>query len=684
MTIEVELPDGRILEFPAGTPRSVMDREIQGLLSRNTKAVPVGPADEGLQAAKNTLAITGAGATKGGREAANPLSLLSTLARGGQFALPGYQEAARAVGAQPQDIADWAQRNAATADPLQAHKIANPELYKAYTGATGDTIGDSPEMTAEKRGAEMTPTRKGFAAAAEIGAGMLPYLATGPVGAGLKLAGASAALGGVGQVLGGGTGKTIGAMLPMLAGPGIAATRAGWQTGKNIAAPFHERGLQSMADKAILEASGTTPQGLAASFRPPAIQGQPATLGQRTGNRGLLDAEYALHGKGPLVEDSYRATARMAGEEMGALAGKGEREASEALRKALTSTYQREKAMVTPDIERVKQGLKSVEAKGPVLSNHIDGYTANLSQARQKWLADAGLGDLRGLAKGERVALNEVDDVLAAMKAKVRDMPAGSPEKLEVGKFVAHMQEGMEKVVPGMGPAYRQYAQFKGDFDSNKLIGKLFARNTDRTFKIPASEIGDAVRKMPAEAIERAAKLSPGVKQAMRDWVAAAWREKSVTANAAARADDAPSFAKALQFRQENDVLFRAAFSKDDLARADKIVEALRGPTLAEYGQRRFGSPTYNKFVKGTLIEGLVGRVLGNIPGGGMVNQALGSFVYTKPIAELEKKITEALLNPQSTIARLLTTKASPGNVRLLNHYWGATPALAAPRLSAE
>ena len=32
MTIEAELPDGRILEFPDGTDHSVIDKTVQGLL----------------------------------------------------------------------------------------------------------------------------------------------------------------------------------------------------------------------------------------------------------------------------------------------------------------------------------------------------------------------------------------------------------------------------------------------------------------------------------------------------------------------------------------------------------------------------------------------------------------------------------------------------------------------------
>lgn len=615
----------------------------------------------------NTAAIAAAGAAKGLRSGLDPRG----PAMLGMRLFPPLQSALEMVGA------DKAVADLKAADPINYVRqmpgvgrfMPSPELAETYS---------DQNKTAKALGAEMTPVRKMLSTGAEIFGSAVPMMVN-PAMAGYAAAGALT--GALGEQLGAHVegvgpeaGKIAGSMLPALVSPGIALARRGAGLAKDMTAPFTDKGLQGMADRAVLEASGQTPQQLAASLKPPALASQPATLGQRTANRGLLDAEYALHGKTPLIEDSYRTTARLAGDEMKALAGTTERSGSEALRGALSSVYQKEKAMVTPAIDRVKEGLKSINAKGDALANYVDSYAGNLSQARRKWLADAGLGDLKKLAESKSVALNEIDDVLAGMKAAVRDMPAGTPQKLEVGKFVSHMQQGMEKIVPDMGPAYRQYAQFKADFDSNKLIGKLFARNTDRTFKIPASEIGDTLRRMPAEAIERAASTSPGVKRAMRDYIAAAWQESSTTANAATRASGAPSFASALKFRQDNDAIFRAAFSKDDLARADKIMKALEAPTLPEFGQRRFGSPTYNKFQKATLIEGIVGKWLGNIPGGGMINQALGNFVFSKPIAQLEQKIAEALLSPDQTVARLLTMKATPANVRLFSSYLSPRP----------
>lgn len=648
---EVELPNGAVVEVPSNIPKELASRQIMA------KFPELFPKKEDNELG-NTAAITGAGIAKGLRGSLDPRG----LAQAGLGIFPPFKMMAQAVGA------DKAVAGLKAADPINYARgipgagqfIPSPDLAETYS---------SPEKTAAAVGAEMTPLRRGLAGAGEIAGAMIPGIGLGPIGPMLKFGAASAALGGIGAATGSETAKTIGALSPLIFSPVAGLARTGKNVARDAAAPFTESGLQGMADRALLEASKQTPQQLAASLKPNPLPGVPASLGQRTGNRGLLDAEYALHAKSPLIEDSYRTTARLAGDEMGALAGTSERAGSEALRKALSSTYQKEKAMVVPDIDRVKEGLKSINAKGDALANYVDSYTAGLSQARQKWLLDAGLGDLKKLSESKAVALNEVDDVLAQMKAAVRDMPAGTPQKLEVGKFVSHMQQGMEGIVPNMGPAYRQYAQFKADFDSNKLIGKLFARNTDRTFKIPASEIGDTLRRMPAEAIERAASTSPQIKKAMRDYIAAAWQEASTTANAATRASNSPSFPAALKFRQDNDAIFRAVFSKEDLARADKILNALEGPTLPEFGQRRFGSPTYNKATSGSLLGGLVGRMLGKIPGGGMLNQALGNLVFSKTGAQLEQKIAEALLNPDSTVARLLTMKATPQSANLLSRY---------------
>lgn len=665
MKLKITGPDGQtyIVEAPDNIdPASAAEKFGQDM----------GWGKSRLQDIGDTAVITAAGASKGAKEAVNPLKLFGGLASLGATGPGMAPQAMEALGTSPQKLAAWAERNAPAIDPAKAYELGNPNVAKGYESLTGARISDDPEVAAGKRQAEMTPLRKGLAAAAEIAGGSIPFVAAGPVGPALKFAGASAALGGLGEMAAGAPGRTIGMMAPLLGAPIAGAVRLARQSGGRIAAPFTEKGLQELADKAILEASGTTAQKLAAAMKEPALAGQPATLGQRAVNRGLLDAEYTLHSKVPALEDSYRATSRLAGDQMATMAGKTERQGAEGLRKALTGTYQREKALVTPDIDRVKESLKTISAKGDALKGHIKAYTEDLSQARQKWLNDAGLSDIQALTKAKTVPLNEIDDFLAAMKTKVRDMPAGSPEKLEVGKFVSHMQGGMEKIVPDMGAAYSQYRQFKSEFDSNKLIGKLFARNTDRTFKIPPSEIGDALRKMPAEAIERVAKTSPEIKKAGRDWLLAAWREKSVTANQTTRTADAPNLAAALKFRQDNEAAFNAFMTAGERAQADKIIEALKGPTLAEHGQRRFGSPTMDKFAKGTLLSGAMDRVINRIPVAGMINKMAGGAVYGKTPEQLNQKVVEALLNPDQTIARLLAAEAKKPNPRKLGRLLGA------------
>lgn len=643
MKLEIKGPDGKTVEVdaPDGADPVAVARQVSDKMGWNKSA----EKNEEL----NTARIAGTAVAQGLGDTADAMYRFGTpmgMANTGQ------------------DVANWILRETGLKKdagrlPGQSGTRVSPTYLAEKAGIPLD-----PAAEAKRLGAEMTPTRKMLAQALRAGTGAASF------GAGTGFSALSALGAGVGEGIGGDTGAIIGSLAAPVALPAAArsigaGTRAAGNVARDTTAPFTERGLQGMADRAIVEASGTTPQALAAALKenPMAV---PASLGQRTGNRGLLDAEYALHGKVPDFEDAYRATSRIAGEEMGTLAASTERGGSEGLRKALTNTYRKEKAMVTPDIESVKQSLKTIEAKGTALGDYVNKYTAPLSQARQQWLRDAGLGDLKALANGEKVALNEIDDVLAGMKAKVREMPAGSPEKREVGLFVQHMQDGMQKIVPGMGPAYRQYAQFKADFDGNKLIGRLFQRHANGTFKIPPSEIGDAIRKMPAEALELAASTSPEIKRAGKEWLASAWREYSATRNAATRADGTPNFAGAIKFRQENDAAFRAFMDKADLKRSDQIVKALEGPTLPDYGQRRFGSPTYNKFQKTTLLEGVMGRVLGHIPGGAMLNNALGSAAYSKAIQKLDKKIAEALLNPESTIARLLTMPNTPTNGKKL------------------
>ena len=541
--------------------------------------------------------------------------------------------------------------------------------------AVGIEPAKTSQEAADRLGVENTPLRGILGDVAKT----TGEVASLPVGGGIRgLAGnlVTGAAMGTGEVADKGLGVSEGVGLPpgflgsLAMGFAPAVVTGAVKQAANIAAPVVNR--QGLADRAIFEAMGNKPL---TSLPANPLPGAPLTLGERTGNVGANRLQIALRGDpkvqaaGMDFEASARATGAKAADEMGALAGaKTERQASEALRKEMTSTYQSEKAMVTPDIEKVKASLPKIATPATRLDNHIGRYVDTLTAERQAWLRDAGLGRLEQVAaQPGRVRLNEVDDILSTMKGKAREMPAGDARRVEIERFIGHMQKGMEAVVPGMKPAYKQYAGFKADFDANPLIGKLFERNADRTFKIPPSEVGDALRRLPAEAIERAAKVSPGVKAAGKDWLSAAWKEATTKI-----AGDTASHAAARNFFRDNEAFFKAFYTPAEFARSQNILKALemREAPKTATGITRLGSPTFEKIQNATYLDGLSGKVLSHLPGG----SKLMDFLFQKSSEEIRRKMAEALLNPDATFARLLNMKPTPNTTALLKQFW-ARPA---------
>lgn len=554
-------------------------------------------------------------------------------------------------------------------------------------------IPTDPRAEAKRLGVEYTPGMEA------VSSGVRTATGAALTGGGLPMSILSGVGAGVGRRIGGETGELVGAIgFPLAAtGVGILA-RAGTRAARSVTQPFTERGRQAMADRAILEAAGDTPQNLAASMRTAPLPGQPATLGQLTGNRGLLDAEYVLHGKLPAIEDAYRRTSQLAGQEMRSLAPLTERQGSEALRAALTTARQSAHAKASAAFRPIDAAMAGLKTPRNDFAAVMKPFFRDLSKAELDDIPGNIRGTINMLAQTKAVTngqpvslktfrLKEITGLRSTVASAAREaLQAGNANRHRlltgiVGKLDEYVDSVVPQFVPGYSKARDTWRQFKRAYDKDPELGVLFAKNADGSYKIPASEVGSRVLRMSPEAIGRLAKL-PGIKPRLRDWLAAEWTERAVTANAAARVSGEPVLHGALKFRQDYAHIFKAAFDANDLRRADSIIEALKMPTMAEFGQRRFGSPTYNKFVKGTLIEGMIGRILGHIPGGGMLNQAVGSWIYSRPIAELEAKIAESLLNPQSTVARLLHSKATPGNLKLLSRYWRMTPVIAAPAAS--
>jgi len=195
------------------------------------REVDPGPSDDVGMRAVGTSALSGVGGVvQGARDTANPLSILSLLAKYGT-PLPG-QTAQKALGVDKtvSNIGNWAERNAPVTDPLQASYANNPDLYKNFQSATGMDVEkdlSTPEKAVAARGGEMTPLRDDLGAAGRavgasiVGAPASPLMAL--------LAGVGAGTGRhLGRMAGNADlGETIGSLGVPTVGAGLkaAATR---------------------------------------------------------------------------------------------------------------------------------------------------------------------------------------------------------------------------------------------------------------------------------------------------------------------------------------------------------------------------------------------------------------------------------------------------------------------------
>jgi hypothetical protein len=179
-------------KFYSDIPRADFDKRI-GLASAPVAA----PRDD----LADTAMITGAGAAKGLRGSLDPRAGATV----GMNLFPPIAGAMKAVGA------DKAVAGLKAADPVNYMRqfpgagqfMPSPENAETYS---------SPDKTAKALGAEMTPLRKGLAAGSEILGASVPMMIN-PAGA--MFGAASATLGGAGEMIGGETGKTIGAFAPL-------------------------------------------------------------------------------------------------------------------------------------------------------------------------------------------------------------------------------------------------------------------------------------------------------------------------------------------------------------------------------------------------------------------------------------------------------------------------------------
>lgn len=190
-----------------------------------------------------------------------------------------------------------------------------------------------------------------------------------------------------------------------------------------------------------------------------------------------------------------------------------ERQASERLAETLKTTYQGEKAIVTPEIEAAKATVRSTEMPTNVVRGYHDKYLASVGPVESSVIPTALM---EKAFVGKVTDFREVDNALSIIKAEARRLPAGDAQRTAIEKYVSHMMDLAPYKAPGVAGGYRQYGQFKEEFKS-PVLGKTFKENPDHSPRVPPSEMGEYVSRLPLEAQE-ALKKYPEIRKALADY----------------------------------------------------------------------------------------------------------------------------------------------------------------------
>ena len=266
MSVEAEAADGTIHEFPDGTPGAVIDRAMREYTMQQSKAPPPTQAGPGRD-----VGVFATGANR----------MLGNMAAFPFEAAAGFNEMS-GVNAAYEGLTGYK----ANRKPILTSEDAQSFINNTF-GAT-DPQNFRERMIAAG-GAGTLGAVMGAPAMAALGVpATIPAAAAGGAVSGvLGQAGAEGgeAIGGPnGRVLGGLAGNIVGGMVvPSTFGGSTAVSR----TGAALARPLTQSGREAIVGQVLNRAAG---EGATALADEP-IQGINATLGQRTGNRGVLALE---------------------------------------------------------------------------------------------------------------------------------------------------------------------------------------------------------------------------------------------------------------------------------------------------------------------------------------------------------------------------------------------------------
>lgn len=677
--IEVELPDGRIVEFPAGTPRDVMDREIQGLIARESKPPQ---QDTGLSAAANTATIGLGGLYEG-------VSQLGDIVTG---ATAG---ATRVLPDPRKHVPEWMARDIFPTAPLGPEGVKKAFDLRNTFRMLGAPVG-TPEQVARERNIPLTTLRKNVGnIAATTGSALtsaVPFMAAARVPAALNAAptlsqamlapfrnapvastaataasGASAgALGEVAENFGAPELKplaqTAGSFLPVAV---TGAVRAGRSVAEPLSLVARARSPETARDVAgqTLRELGLTPQ--TAVPRPP-IPGMRATTGMLTDNPDLIALERAALGRvGNMSEIAAMKDVNRSVIDDAVARASGNLTPTEAS-KRMAAAYRGRAEEVGDAARAAYQPLEDELFRTKIASNivrtRISGFYKGLDRNELKDIP----GDIRGrlnmlqlAPKDKAPTVGEIDGVRSRALAEAKALrDAGQRQKARTLDKVATFLDDVIAKAPAstekkaaLDPARTQYREYMTAYEDNPLVGNLFERGRGG-YRVPGSEFAPRAFNSPDEALSHLVSVGPDNARKLGARYLTSVLRQSLQGNV-----DDFTRAKVNQFLISNRDALRHFYSADDWKAIVKVRDAVTLNARWAKGTGWSNSPTAEKLMANRFVDKLVVDML---PWGrGLV--ARGGETLARNAQNL---LTQAAFDPQ--LARALVLRPTRGSLAFI------------------
>jgi hypothetical protein len=700
-TVKIDGPDGKTyrVDVPVGMdPESVVDQFGADMGWSPTKPVRF-PAPAASKEADlgDKIAILGAGFIRGGNNAMNPALLASGLSRLGQGVLktlPGPLSNITQKGADDLTATlEEASKKTQGADiALSMPGVSNFAAAMKTAGADPAKAPRSAQQAAKERGVTLTPELQFLANIAEGVGGALPLAPLG-LPAALGYGALSGVGAGVGEVVGGETGKFIGSLAPALVAPGVNLARYG----ARVTEQMRPAGQRAVAERIVRESANDPTHAAATLGRPqPTIPNAGFTGAEMSGDRGLLSLQRAYMQRpgavvggeyaGSNIPDAFLAARAQQNAALGRSlnrmgAGASTDDASVALARSMRErTYE----PVLRDETRAWDAFRQTSGNQVFDADPLH-RAWNALRRQPNVRPDRDLVPSREYKKLQSVFergaadLDEIQSIRSGLNDAVRAAEkAGERNRARVIREHRQVLDNYIDNLPVRDPTTLDlYQRARGitrakktAFDDSR-VGTVFER-TGARYDLEASRVAKEAFKS-RESLSDALRLSranPEILSHLRRNFATRLLDYARTSRTElATGDRVLSRASIQNFLDDpvNQYARQQLYGSEAGRRVwGRIEDAVRRMDATDAAKPRVGSNTSYDVQRGALLDGILMRWTGNLSGGvgpTIINRFTKALLNSS-IQEIDGMVAAILLNPSAT--RLALSRPTPANLNLL------------------